>query len=149
MLREEYEKTVYQATKRLAFLSDTMSFMLKHTHTSHKLMQVFLINEMRALREKLWAPQEEEGKFIPKCIKALEDCERELRKNELNSAWTNLNSAYGFLSRVSVNLADVSEELKYLERATLWKGVLIGILIGFIIGFSVFFINLMVYYVIK
>jgi len=149
MLREEYEKTVYEATKRVAFLSDSLSFMLKHPHTEHKLMQVFLINEMRGLREKLWAPHEEDGKFISKCIKSLEECEREIRKKDLHAAWTNINSAYGFLSRVSVSLVDTNEELKYLERASLWKGVSIGTLIGFIIGFSVFFINLMVYYVVK
>jgi len=145
MLREEYEKIVYEAAKRLAFLSDVVAFMVKHSHTEHRAMQVFVINDLRSLREKLWEPQEEEGKFITKCIKSLEDCERDLRRNDVHAAWTSINSAYGFISRISVKLQDVNDEMRYIERAAMWKGVTFGTLIGFIIGFSAFFLNLVLY----
>ena len=145
MLREEYENIVYEATKRLAFLSDVIAFMVKHSHTEQKAMQVFVINDLRSLREKLWEPQEDEGKFVTRCIKALEDCERDLRKNDVHAAWTSINSAYGCISRISVKFHGVNDEMRYLERAAMWKGVTFGTLIGFIMGFSAFFLLLVLY----
>jgi len=76
------------------------------------------------LREKLWEPQEEEGRFVTKCIKALRTATRP-QENDVHAAWTSINSAYGSISRISVKIQDVNDEMNTLrglpcERHDLW-----------------------------
>jgi len=148
MLREEYERIIYESNRRLSFLSDVAEFANKHkNHEDLKGLQIFLIREVRRVRNGLWDVREsEDAEEVKKAIDALELSELHVRRKDYHSAWGSVNAAYGFLSRVTINLFDVKKELKYMEHEILMRGIVIGGIAGFLLGFIIYVLSLIVYY---
>ncbi len=148
MLREEYERIIYESAKRLSFLSDVVEFANRHKrHEDLKGLQIFVIRELRRVRNSLWDVRDgHDAEDIKKAIDALELSELHVRRKDYHSAWSGVNASYGFLSRVSVNLFDVKKELKYMEKEILLRGITIGGIAGFLLGFVIYLLSLIIYY---
>lgn len=148
MLREEYERIIYESNRRLSFLSDVVEFANRHKrHEDLKGLQIFLIREVRRVRSSLWDLRESaDAEEIKKAIDALELSELHIRKKDYHSAWSGVNASYGFLSRITINLFDVKKELKYMEHEILIRGMVIGGIGGFLLGFMIYVLSLLVYY---
>lgn len=148
MLREEYERIIYESAKRLSFLSDVVEFANRHRRAEDlKGVQIFVIRELRRVRNSLWDVRDgHDAEDIKKAIDALELSELHIRKKDYHSAWSGVNASYGFLSRITINLFDVKKELKYMEHEILIRGMVIGGIGGFLLGFMIYVLSLLVYY---
>ena len=129
----EIEDTIFNAMKRIGFLSDGFDFSsrLKRPHKEMDVLQAYFMKEVSALRKSLWAFREAE-EFIGKAVKQLEHVERSLTHFDFHGAHFHANAAHGFLSRVAAHMS-LTDELEELENSTLWNGLTYGFGLAFVL----------------
>lgn len=138
-MREEFEKVVLASTKRIRHLADGLEYApkIKGFPRDFTALKEYFIHEIGASRKALWPFREEpDGHFVDECTKSLEDAIKAVRERDFKKASFALNTAYGFLSRISISVSDLDDELHFVERAAWWKGISHGLMAGFALGFG-------------
>lgn len=151
-MRAEFEKAVLAATRRLRHLADGLEYAQKiHGFPrDFTALKEYFIHEIKDVRELLWQFREDaDGKFVDNCTKALEDAIRGVQEKDFGKAAFALNTAYGFLARVSLSASGLEEELHSVERTAWWKGIAYGLLGGAAIGMAVLMLAISIFLLAK
>ncbi len=138
-MREEFEKAVLASTKSIRHLADGLEYApkIKGFPRDFTALKEYFVHEITATRKALWPFREEpDGHFVDECTKSLEEGIKSVREQDFKKASFALNTAYGYLSRISISVSDLDEELHFVERASWWRGISHGMVAGFALGFG-------------